>query len=68
MNTIKYSHPDGRTARVKVCQPSYARMNLTRINRARVQVSVPLPHPTVAQADRKMYGKGFVRSGIRSRA
>ena len=65
MNVIKYAHPNKGTALVKVCQPSYARMNKTRTNRIGVEVPVPLPYPTVAQADRTMYAKGYVRTGTR---
>jgi len=62
MNVIKYVHPKKEPAQVKVCQPSLARMNKTRTNKIGVEVPVPLPYPTVAQADRKMYAQGYVRA------
>lgn len=67
MNVIKYAHPKKGAATVKVCQPSRARIDLTRTNRLGIEVSVPLPYPTVAQADHKMYAAGYVRAGLRSR-
>lgn len=65
MNRIKYrNRKTGEVLVVRVCQPSYERMTLTRTVKTLLierEETVPLRYPTVAQADRQMLAKGFVR-------